>query len=158
MNSKSTASHAADDAGKLKGATPCEVTDTHAPAQTGHAEQVSPAISLAISPSTDENYKIESDGIQPSNQSGTGNVPNCYKCKHRGEVLGDAHSSCRHPAASPLYSQFFLMGKSAIASNEFELRGNTHGVRSGWFVWPINFDPVWLEQCSLFEDSTKADS
>ena len=34
---------------------------------------------------------------------------------------------------------------------DFCVRGNTHGVRSGWFIWPINFDPVWLEECTLFE-------
>lgn len=23
--------------------------------------------------------------------------PNCYKCRHRHSILGDAHSSCQHP-------------------------------------------------------------
>ena len=27
------------------------------------------------------------------------------------------------------------------------IAGNVHGVRKGWFWWPINFDPVWLLSC-----------
>jgi hypothetical protein len=23
----------------------------------------------------------------------------------------------------------------------------------GWFVWPLNFDPVWLENCDGFSDN-----
>jgi hypothetical protein len=26
-----------------------------------------------------------------------------------------------------------------------------HGICNGWFIWPINFDPVWLENCDGFE-------
>jgi hypothetical protein len=132
-----------------------EVTATPAHEQIVHAEQVSPAISLATSPSTDENYKIESDGDKSSNQSGTGNVkPNCYKCKYRGGVPGSAHSSCRHPAASPIYLLVFTAGKGGFTSPTISIQGNTHGVRSGWFFWPLNFDPVWLEQCTGFEEKS----
>lgn len=148
-----TVSAATDDAEQNKGEVLCnEVTAMPARAATAHAEQVSPAVSPAISPNTDENYKIESDGNQSGNQSGTGNVKaNCYKCKYRDGVPGDAHSCCKHPVASPIYMMFFMSGKSAIASKDFTIRGNTHGVRSGWFTWPVNFDPVWLEECTLFE-------
>jgi hypothetical protein len=24
---------------------------------------------------------------------------------------------------------------------------NYHGVRKGWFLWPLNFDPTWLLNC-----------
>ena len=24
------------------------------------------------------------------------------------------------------------------------------GIRQGWFGWPIDFDPVWVEQCTGF--------
>lgn len=135
-----------------QGETTCsEVTATPAPEQIGHAEQVSPAISLAISPSTDENYKIESDGEKSSNQSGTGNVPNCYECKHRDGVPGSCHSSCKHPAASSLYMMIFAEGKSGFSARDIEIQGDTYGVLSGWFFWPLNFDPVWLRRCTGFE-------
>ncbi len=65
----------------------------------------------------------------------------CYKCKHRGTVPGSAHSSCKN-------------GKSA---RELNIRADNHGVRSGWFFWPLNFDPVWLENCDGFEEREGSD-
>jgi hypothetical protein len=32
-----------------------------------------------------------------------------------------------------------------------KVKANPHGVANGWFLWPMNFDPVWLEDCELFE-------
>jgi len=61
--------------------------------------------------------------------------PNCYDCKHRRGIAGDAHSSCVNLRA--------------------KVRGDAHGIRSGWFSWPYNFDPVWLENCTGFEDKEK---
>jgi hypothetical protein len=59
------------------------------------------------------------------------NKPNCYECKHRGELVWDAHSKC--------------LNKNA------KVTGNEYGRRSGWFNHPSNFDPVWLETCDGFE-------
>jgi hypothetical protein len=59
--------------------------------------------------------------------------PNCYQCVHRRNVPGDTHSSCNNPKARVV--------------------GNEHGIRSGWFLWPINFDPVWLVSCDGFSDN-----
>lgn len=58
--------------------------------------------------------------------------PNCYKCVHRLSVPGDAHSRCNNFDAN--------------------VQGNAHGIRSGWFMWPFNFDPVWLVSCDGFSD------
>ena len=58
----------------------------------------------------------------------------CYKCIYRGEVPGDAHSCCRNPKTA----------------RELNIRADYHGIRSGWFLWPANFDPVWLENCDGF--------
>lgn len=55
----------------------------------------------------------------------------CYECKFRGEVPGDAHSSCTNRNAKVV--------------------GDSHGIASGWFFHPFNFDPVWLEECDGFE-------
>lgn len=57
--------------------------------------------------------------------------PNCYDCKHRREIPGDAHSSC--------------------ANFNAKATGNDHGRRMGWFYWPFNFDPTWLQTCDGFE-------
>ena len=70
----------------------------------------------------------------------------CYKCKYRGDVPGSAHSSCNHP-----YIQQYAM-KAFEALN---IRANEHGVNSGWFIWPYNFDPTWLENCDGFKEKEK---
>lgn len=56
--------------------------------------------------------------------------PDCYKCKHRGTIPGDCHSSC--------------------GNSEAKVEGNPQGIRGGWFFHPHNFDPVWLESCDGF--------
>jgi hypothetical protein len=88
----------------------------------------------------------------------------CYKCKWRGEVIGSTHSSCKNPelkGASDnldvVMAIFASVGRTApqidirALSSKFEIRANPHGIRKGWFNWPWNFDPVWLENCNAFE-------
>lgn len=62
--------------------------------------------------------------------------PNCYECVHRGEVPGSCHSSCKRTKPT-------------------KVKGNEHGIKSGWFNYPFNFDPVWLEKCDGFEGKSK---
>jgi hypothetical protein len=31
------------------------------------------------------------------------------------------------------------------------VKGAAHGIKKGWFNFPFNFDPVWLENCDGFE-------
>jgi hypothetical protein len=67
----------------------------------------------------------------------TTDKPNCYKCVHRRTIPGDAHSRCN-------------------AMKVAKVSGHEHGIRSGWFRWPLNFDPVWLLSCDSFScDPTK---
>jgi hypothetical protein len=33
---------------------------------------------------------------------------------------------------------------------KMKVEGDAHGVRRGWFNWPVDFDPVWLRSCSGF--------
>lgn len=62
----------------------------------------------------------------------------CYSCQHRRDIPGDAHSRC----AGAIYRD--------------QVTGNEHGIRSGWFFWPFNFDPVWLESCTNYSPVEKA--
>lgn len=56
----------------------------------------------------------------------------CYQCKHRTEVPGSYHSVCNNP--------------------DKEMEGDKHGIKSGWFNYPFNFDPVWKDKdCNNFE-------
>jgi hypothetical protein len=55
----------------------------------------------------------------------------CYSCQYRRDVPGDAHSSC--------------------AATWAKVKGDAHGIRSGWFFWPFNYDPTWLVSCDVAE-------
>ena len=59
--------------------------------------------------------------------------PNCYLCAHRNSIPGDRHSSCSATTA--------------------KVTGNPHGIRRGWFYWPFNFDPTWLNSCDSFKEA-----
>lgn len=97
--------------------------------------------------------------------------PNCYDCVHRRDVTGSAHSACGHPLTknatrSPFMELAGIVGKRggvelaamadhfgegpAAAARALHIKGVDLGIRNGWFVWPVNFDPVWLESCDGF--------
>jgi len=38
-----------------------------------------------------------------------------------------------------------------ISTKELNIRANPHGVKNGWFNFPLNFDPRWLENCDGFQ-------
>jgi len=48
-------------------------------------------------------------------------------------------------------------GLPPVKVNGIKVVGNPHGIRSGWFTHPLNFDPRWLEECSGFEPKEKTD-
>ena len=79
--------------------------------------------------------------------------PNCYQCKYRSRISGDAHSACRHPSMSDkdqlLTAIHFQLGDSPTAQR-LNIRANSIGIERGWFFWPLNFDPIWLENCDGF--------
>jgi hypothetical protein len=76
--------------------------------------------------------------------------PTCYQCQYRGTVPGDAHSCCKYPGTSTNIFDIFNPKNREIAI-ELKIQANPHGIRSGWFIWPVNFDPAWLENCNGFE-------
>jgi hypothetical protein len=51
----------------------------------------------------------------------------------------------------------FFMAENSKMRAELAIKGNDHGIRSGWFMWPVNFDPVWLENCNGFSPKTKGE-
>lgn len=57
----------------------------------------------------------------------------CKDCIHRESVPGSAHISCDRGTATIL-------------------NANPHGIASGWFMFPFNFDPAWAEECIGFVD------
>ena len=47
----------------------------------------------------------------------------CYSCTHKRSVPGNTHIMCDKP--------------------DPEMRGDPHGIRNGWFIYPVLFDPSW---------------
>ncbi len=79
------------------------------------------------------------------------NKPDCYKCKYRGRVPGNAHSCCEYP----VNNTDMIMGLMEVLAGKtnagkLNIKANPHGIKMGWFLWPVNFDPVWLENCDGF--------
>jgi hypothetical protein len=55
----------------------------------------------------------------------------CYYCEFRKKLPGSAHSMCEFP--------------------DREMTGDEYGIESGWFMYPINYDPVWKKRdCEHF--------
>ena len=78
--------------------------------------------------------------------------PGCYECVYRRDIPGDCHSLCAHPATGgegDIFDKVFATFTGEAAA-ELHVIGNANGIRSGWFMWPANFDPVWLENCDGF--------
>ena len=56
----------------------------------------------------------------------------CYRCVHMRHIPGDEHIECSKP--------------------DLDMTGDEHGIKMGWFVYPLNFDPVWAsKKCVNFE-------
>jgi len=57
----------------------------------------------------------------------------CWSCIHRRKVPGNAHIRCAKPDPG--------------------MPGDRHGVRNGWFYYPVLFDPVWkMALCRNYEE------
>ncbi len=92
--------------------------------------------------------------------------PDCYKCKHRGSLPGSAHSRCKHPSVgavddplAQMLAIFAGVGRAAPiqADASLNVKGHPHGIRNGWFNWPFNFDPTWLQSCDGFMPKEEKD-
>ncbi len=83
----------------------------------------------------------------------------CFECKYRERVMGSTHSRCRHPSVAKTTRGELLAMLSVSefveleSASELDIQANAHGIRKGWFNWPYDFDPVWLENCNGFERS-----
>lgn len=63
-------------------------------------------------------------------------VAECVNCTHRRSIPYDAHIQCSKP--------------------DTNMTGDIHGIRNGWFLYPLNFDPTWkTKKCDNFESIQK---
>ena len=57
---------------------------------------------------------------------------NCYVCMYKQDVPGNAHIACTNPDSN--------------------MTGDPYGIRSGWFLYPLLFDPNWkTRKCRNFK-------
>ena len=68
-------------------------------------------------------------------------MPNCHDCTSCRSLPGNAHIQCDKGVSGLFNSE----------TNIPKIKGNQHGIKNGWFFWPLNYDPVWLESCDSFE-------
>lgn len=45
-----------------------------------------------------------------------------------------------------------------INSDALNIKAKKTGVDRGWFNFPLDFDPVWLENCNGFSDDRETDA
>lgn len=58
----------------------------------------------------------------------------CRECESKRNVPGNCHIRCANP--------------------DPEMTGNEHGIKNGWFIYPMLFDPIWgTKECSNFKSS-----
>ena len=59
---------------------------------------------------------------------------NCHKCIHKRKVPGDEHIACAKPDPN--------------------MTGSDHGIKNGWFMYPILFDPILgTKDCINFKEA-----
>lgn len=82
--------------------------------------------------------------------------PNCYDCRHRGTIPGDAHSCCRHPEVRKTGIEDGFMGGLAEAFMGKATGARLKlGIQGGGPTWPANFNPTFLMACRGFEAKAK---
>jgi hypothetical protein len=62
--------------------------------------------------------------------------PDCHKCVNHDPLPMTHHIQCLEPKAL--------------------ISGNARAAQKGWFHWPWNFDPIWLEECNKYEEKAPA--
>ncbi len=57
----------------------------------------------------------------------------CYKCESKRNVQGNCHIECVNP--------------------DKEMTGTAHGIKNGWFMYPVLFAPIWMtKECNNFKE------
>jgi len=67
------------------------------------------------------------------------NKKDCYSCKFREKIIGDAHSKCNNEW------------------NKEDFKGKTKKITPTWNQWsvgfPNNFDPHWFKNCKKHQEN-----
>lgn len=74
-------------------------------------------------------------------------VKNCYTCKNRREIPGDAHSQCIHHKGPTEMIHIIIGTGQTVMGIEYQ----RYGYDQGWFFFPMNYDPIWMIKCDEHE-------
>lgn len=68
--------------------------------------------------------------------------PPCYSCRYQHAIPGDSHVGCALKG-----TPFNTYIEARMGRLEPPQR-DPHGIAGGWCLWPINFDPIWIDHCN----------
>lgn len=88
---------------------------------------------------------------------------NCFNCDFKGSVAGSCHSSCNYPKIDEqikLKISMLLIGNFPEANKflkeNFGFTVDQHPVANGWFNFPLDFDPSWIQgECTKHSNNPK---
>ena len=76
---------------------------------------------------------------------------NCYNCDYRGKSMSSSHLSCKYPLFNEeqrIKISILSTGSSEnfnqFLENNFGFKANIQGIINGWFSFPLDFDPTWI--------------
>lgn len=78
----------------------------------------------------------------------------CGNCRFQDNTLSSAHIKC-DVLGDDLASLMAVVHPPTIQVGNAKMRlvqGKQAGMERGWFTWPMEFDPIWLLWCFLYED------
>lgn len=77
---------------------------------------------------------------------------NCLNCDFKGTVAGSCHISCNYPKfddKNKLNISILLLGNfpeaNSFLKSNFGFSIDQHPVLNGWFNFPFDFDPSWIQ-------------
>ncbi|MBZ2166978.1 hypothetical protein [Methanobacterium spitsbergense] len=84
----------------------------------------------------------------------------CDNCVYQGHLENSRHSTCQHPEVrhvindSDLLNQVIVNYKKPTIHlfNGFRIEREQQGIEGNWCLWPFNFDPIWIKECTGFKE------
>jgi len=86
----------------------------------------------------------------------------CDKCLFQGTLENSRHSTCKHPEVKSIINDSELLkilidaiseGTPMIGLfNGFRIEREQQGIDGDWCLWPFNFDPIWIKECTGFKE------
>lgn len=88
---------------------------------------------------------------------------NCFNCDFKGSVAGSCHSSCNYPKIDKHTKLKIYTGiisnfpeTNQFLKENFGFTVDKHPVVNGWFNFPIDFDPSWIQgECTKHSSNPK---